>query len=133
MAIGDPPQTVVFHEKITAGTAYEGFLIGAITIEWNMTNPSWCKVFHNYGDLMLTWLEELCWRAGSSTRDQMVLLESNDGAQFRCHQWVLARWSPFFEALFSRAFAEHRHARAKLENVDGEALESILNYFLHGR
>lgn len=108
----------------TAGTAYDG---------WDMSNPSWCKVFHNYGDLMLTWLEELCWRAGSSTRDQMVLLESNDGAQFRCHQWVLARWSPFFEALFSRAFAESRHARAKLENVDGEALEGILNYFLHGR
>ncbi|OQR77143.1 hypothetical protein BIW11_07300, partial [Tropilaelaps mercedesae] len=55
------------------------------------------------------------------------------GAQFRCHQWVLARWSPFFEALFSRAFAESRHARAKLENVDGEALEGILSYFLHGR
>ena len=68
------------------------------------------------------------------TRDGSdVVLVANDGQQFPAHTLILASRSPVFAAMFKHNMREQQEKRVTIEDLDSEAVKSLLDFMYTDR
>lgn len=62
-----------------------------------------------------------------------VIIRTDDGTEIAAHRVVLSACSPYFRAMFTTSFLESRKPIVELKDVDGAALNDLIDYFYTSR
>lgn len=63
-----------------------------------------------------------------------VLINSNDGKEFKCHKIILSARSSYFASMFSRgAFKEGSSGVIQMDDLSGKTIELLLHYIYTGQ
>lgn len=62
-----------------------------------------------------------------------IVFKTDDGASIQAHRVVLSASSIYFQSMFTSSFVESSSPVIDLKNIDGNALNELVNYFYTGQ